>query len=68
MAGSQMQALTSTLFVEQDVPEMEKPNAGDIYGEDDSDGAMEGVSGDTEKQNQELKKGPSEHASPAVLD
>jgi hypothetical protein len=47
---------------------MEKSNAGDIYGEDDSDGAMEGVGGDTEKQNQELEKGPSKHASPAVLD
>lgn len=47
---------------------MEKSNAGDIYGEDDSDGAMEGVSGDTEKQNQGLEKGPSKHASPAVLD
>jgi hypothetical protein len=68
MAESQMQASTSTLFVEQDVPEMEKPNAGDIYGESDSDGAMEGVGGDIEKQNQELEKGPSKHASPAVLD
>jgi len=46
MAESHMQASTSTLFLEQDVPEMEKPNAGDIYGEDDSDGAIEGVGGD----------------------
>jgi hypothetical protein len=68
MAESQMQASTSTLFVEQDVPEIEKPTAGDIYGEDDSDGAVEGGGGDIEKKIQDLEKGPSKHASPAVLD
>jgi hypothetical protein len=68
MAESQMQASTSTLFVEQDVLEIEKPTAGDIYGEDDSDGAVEGGGGNIEKKNQDLEKGPSKHTSPAVLD
>jgi hypothetical protein len=68
MAESQMQASTSTLFVEQDAPEIEKPTAGDIYGEDDSDGAVEGGGGDIEKKIQDLEKGPSKHASPADLD
>ncbi|KAE9375192.1 MFS multidrug transporter-like protein [Stipitochalara longipes BDJ] len=47
---------------------MEKPTAGDIYGEDDSDGLENGDGGEIEQQNQDLEKGPSKHAHPTVLD
>ena len=70
MADSQLHSSTSTLSVDEDLPEMEKPrpSAGDIYGEDESDGVERGDGGDTEKQNQDLEKGPSKHAPPAPLD
>ena len=68
MPDSQMQSSTSTLSVDKDIPEMEKPTAGDIYGEDDSDGLENGDGGEIEQQNQDLEKGPSKHAHPTVLD
>ncbi len=68
MPDSQIQSSTSTLSVGQDIPEMEKPAAGDIYGEDDSDGVEAGDGGEIEQQNQDLEKGPSKHAHPGVLE
>ncbi|PMD30199.1 MFS general substrate transporter [Hyaloscypha variabilis F] len=67
MPDSQMQSSSSTLSADQDVPEMEKPTAGDIYGEDDSDGVDNGDGGEIEKQTQDLEKGPSKHAHPTAL-
>lgn len=63
-----MQSSTSTLSVGQELPEMEKPTAGDIYGEDDSDGIDNGERGDIGNQNQDLEKGPSKHSHPPTLD
>ena len=70
MTNSQLHSSTSTFSVDQALPEMEKPrpSAGDIYGEDDSDGIERGVEGDVGKENQDLEKGPSSHAPPAQLD
>jgi len=68
MADSRMQSSTSTLSVDQDVPDMEKPTAGDIYGEDDSDSVENGDGGKVQQQNQDLEKGPSKHSHPAALD
>jgi hypothetical protein len=67
MPDSQTQSSSSTLSADQDVPEMEKPTAGDIYGEDDSDGVDNGDGGEIEKQTQDLEKGPSKHAHPTAL-
>jgi hypothetical protein len=60
------ESLSSTLSV--DLPEGDKPTAGDIYGEDDSDGIVEGDGRDIEKQIQDLEKGPSKHAHLSALD
>jgi hypothetical protein len=69
MADSQPHSSTSTLSMDQDFPAMEKPvpSAGDIYGEDESDGMERGDGGDIEKQNQDLEKRPSKRA-PRALD
>ncbi|PMD15579.1 MFS multidrug transporter-like protein [Hyaloscypha hepaticicola] len=48
--------------------EKPRPSAGDIYGEDDSDGIERGVEADVGKGNQDLEKGPSSHTPPAQLD
>jgi hypothetical protein len=70
MADTQLHSSTSTLSVDQDLPEMEKPrpSAGDIYGEDDSGGIESGDKEDAAKENQDLEKGPSKHHPPAQLD
>jgi len=70
MADSQLHSSTSTLSVDQEFPEIEKPtpSAGDIYGEDDSDGIEAEDGGDVEKQNQDLEKRPSKQHHPAALD
>jgi hypothetical protein len=69
MADSQLHSSTSTLSVDEDLSEVRsRPTAGDIYGEDESDGAEQGDGGDLEKQNADLEKGSSKHAHPLVLD
>jgi hypothetical protein len=68
MADLNMQSSTSTLSMDKDLPGVEKPSVGDIFGEDDSDAGDRVDGGDLEKQNQDLEKASSKLHPPAALD